>query len=91
MRDAFFCGRVVKTMYQRQLWQMRVPDAQGEYVPFVEDLMRMTSITVTMQLLMVFQGVATLDLGFVVYVLQMLVGVAAYWLVVRRAVGVAHY
>lgn len=78
-------------MYQRQLWQMRVADGHGEYVPFVEDLMRMTSIQLTMQLLMVFQGVATLDLGFVVYLLQVLVGVAAYWLVVRRAVGVARY
>lgn len=78
-------------MFQKQLWQMRIPDGDGEYVPFVEDLMRMATIQVTMQLLMVFQGVAAMDAGFLVYLLQVLVGVAAYWLVVRRAVGVARY
>ena len=73
----------------RQLWQMHVKDGRGEYVSFVEDLMRMTTIQVVMQLLMVFQGTAALDMSFVVYLSQVLVGVAAYWLVVRRLVGVA--
>ena len=73
---------------RRQLWQMHVPSGQGEYVPFVEDLMRMTTIQVVMQLRMVFQGVAAMDLSFLVYLTQVLVGVAAYWLVVRRAAGV---
>jgi len=74
---------------QRQLWHVRIRDSDGEYVPFVEDLMRMASIQVTLQLLMTFQGAATMDAGFLVYLLQVLVGVAAYWLVVRRAVGVS--
>lgn len=73
---------------QLQLWQMRIPDRDGEYVPFVEDLMRMATIQVTIQLLMTFQGAATMDAGFLVYLMQVMVGVAAYWLVVRRAVGV---
>lgn len=76
-------------MFQKQLWQVRIQDSEGEYVPFVEDLMRMATIQVTMQLLMVFQGAATMDAGFLVYLMQVLVGVAAYWLVVRRAIGVA--
>ena len=76
-------------MSARQLWQMRVHNGRhGEYVPFIEDLMRMVTIQVTMQLLMVFQGAATLDMSFVVYLTQVLVGVAAYWLVVRRTAGV---
>ena len=74
---------------QRQLWHVRIRDSDGEYVPFVEDLMRMASIQVTLQLLMTFQGAATMDAGFLEYLLQVLVGVAAYWLVVRRAVGVS--
>lgn len=78
-------------MFQRQLWQVRIRDGDGEYVPFVEDLMRMATIQVTMQLLMVFQGAATMDAGFLVYLMQVLVGVAAYWLIVRRAIGVARH
>jgi hypothetical protein len=67
---------------------MNVKNGDGEYVPFVEDLMRMTTIQLTMQLLMTFQGVATIDMSFLVYLMQVLVGVAAYWLIVRRAVGI---
>lgn len=73
---------------QRHLWQMNIKNGDGEYVPFVEDLMRMTTIQLTMQLLMTFQGTATIDMSFFVYLMQVLVGVAAYWLVVRRAVGI---
>ncbi len=73
---------------QRHLWQMNIKNGDGEYVPFVEDLMRMTTIQLTMQLLMTFQGVATVDMSFLVYLMQVLVGVAAYWLIVRRAVGI---
>lgn len=73
---------------QRHLWQMNIKNGDGEYVPFVEDLMRMTTIQLTMQLLMTFQGVATIDMSFLVYLMQVLVGVAAYWLIVRRAVGI---
>lgn len=67
---------------------MNIKNGDGEYVPFVEDLMRMTTIQLTMQLLMTFQGVASIDMSFVVYLMQVLVGVAAYWLIVRRAVGI---
>lgn len=73
---------------QRHLWQMNIKNGDGEYVPFVEDLMRMTTIQLTMQLLMTFQGVAVVDMSFLVYLMQVLVGVAAYWLIVRRAVGI---
>lgn len=73
---------------QQHLWQMNIKNGDGEYVQFVEDLMRMTTIQLTMQLLMTFQGVATIDMSFLVYLMQVLVGVAAYWLVVRRAVGI---
>jgi hypothetical protein len=67
---------------------MNIKNGDGEYVPFVEDLMRMTTIQLTMQLLMTFQGVASIDMSFIVYLMQVLVGVAAYWLIVRRAVGI---
>lgn len=73
---------------QRHLWQMNIKNGDGEYVPFVEDLMRMTTIQLTMQLLMTFQGVAVIDMSFLVYLMQVLVGVSAYWLIVRRAVGI---
>lgn len=73
---------------QRHLWQMNIKNGDGEYVPFVEDLMRMTTIQLTMQLLMTFQGVAAIDMSFLVYLMQVLVGVSAYWLIVRRAVGI---
>lgn len=73
---------------QRHLWQMNVKNGDGEYVPFAEDLMRMTTIQLTMQLLMTFQGVASIDMSFLVYLMQVLVGVSAYWLIVRRAVGI---
>lgn len=72
-----------------QLWQVTVNDGEGEYVPFIEDLSRMATIQVTIQLLMVFQGVASMDAAFLVYLAQVMVGVAAYWLVVRRSFGVA--
>ena len=67
---------------------MNIKNGDGEYVPFVEDLMRMTTIQLTMQLLMTFQGGAAIDMGFLVYLMQVLVGVSAYWLIVRRAVGI---
>jgi hypothetical protein len=67
---------------------MNIKNGDGEYVPFVEDLMRMTTIQLTMQLLMTFQGVAAIDMSFLVYLMQVLVGVSAYWLIVRRAVGI---
>ena len=72
----------------RHLWQMNVKNGDGEYIPFVEDLMRMSTIQLTLQILMVFQGVASFNMEFFVYLTQVLVGVAVYWLVVRRAVGV---
>jgi hypothetical protein len=63
-------------------------NGKGEYVPFVEDVARMVTIQLVLQLLMTFQGVATLDIDFIVYILQVMVGVAVYWLVVRRVVRV---
>ena len=60
----------------------------GEYVPFVEDVARMVTIQFVLQLLMTFQGIASVDMDFIVYLLQVMVGVAVYWLVVRRVVHV---
>jgi len=74
--------------YDDRLWSVRVPDGRGEYVSFVEDIMRMATIQITIQLLMVFQGAATMGVDFLVYLLQVFVGVAAYWLIVRRTIGV---
>ena len=65
-----------------------VPSGRGEYVQFVEDVMRMATIQFVLQILMALQGIATFSLDFIVYLLQVMVGVAVYWLVVRRVVRV---
>ena len=75
-------------LYDDHLWAFRLQDGRGEYVSFVEDIMRMATIQITIQLLMVFQGAATMGVDFLVYLLQVFVGVAAYWLIVRRAIGI---
>lgn len=75
-------------MENRSLLTVKMSNGKGEYVPFVEDVARMVTIQLVLQLLMTFQGVATLDIDFIVYILQVMVGVAVYWLVVRRVVRV---
>jgi len=71
------------------MFNFAVADGRGEYVGFVEDALRMCTIQVVMQLLMVAQGSAALNLDFMVYLLQVMVGVAVYWLIVRRLVNVS--
>lgn len=70
------------------MFHVAVEDGRGEYTGFVDDALRMCTIQVVMQLLMVAQGSASLNLDFMVYLLQVMVGVAVYWLVVRRLVAV---
>lgn len=75
-------------MAAASLFQVKVPSGKGEYIAFVEDVMRMATIQIVIQLLMAAQGVASVGMDFVVYLLQVMVGVATYWLVVRRVVNV---
>lgn len=75
-------------MENRSLLTVKVNNGRGEYVPFVEDIARMVTIQLVLQLLMTFQGITSIDLDFMVYILQVMVGVAVYWLVVRRVVHV---
>lgn len=75
-------------MAAASLFSVDLRDGRGEYVPFVQDLARMATIQVVMQALMVAQGTAAIDADFAVYLMQLMLGVAAYWLVVRRAVVV---
>lgn len=75
-------------MQAASLFTARLDDGRGEYVSFIDDVARMATIQVVMQVLMVAQGTASMGADFFVYLLQLLVGVATYWLVVRRAVAV---
>ena len=75
-------------MENRSLVTVKMTNGRGEYVPFVEDVARMVTIQLVLQLLMTLQGSASLDIAFVVYLLQVVVGVAVYWLLVRRVVRI---
>ena len=70
----------------RSMIRVPITDGRGEYVAFAEDIARMVTIQVVLQILMALQGMTSIDMDFVVYLLQVMVGVAAYWLVVRRVV-----
>jgi hypothetical protein len=63
----------------------------AEYIPYVEDVMRMVTIQIVIQLMMFLQSPSTnkfFDVHFIEIVFYVVLGVTAYWLLVRKCVQV---
>lgn len=61
-----------------------------EYVPMAKDVIRMVTIQVTIQFLLAIggDGVAFLTQEFMLLLVYIVIGVALYWMVIRRVVNV---
>jgi hypothetical protein len=66
---------------------MTIDIPEIEYIPFVEDLVRMVCIQVVLQIMLVLQGAASMDAMFFALVLYVMLGVAVYWLILKRLVS----
>lgn len=65
--------------------QIDIP--QIEYIPYVEDILRMVCIQVVLQLMLALQGSGGLDATFFALILYMMLGVSVYWLIVKRVIS----
>lgn len=66
---------------------MTVDIPRIEYIPYVEDLLRMLCIQVVLQIMLVLQGSASMDAMFIALVMYMLLGVSVYWLILKRVIA----
>lgn len=60
----------------------------SEYVPFVNDAIRVATILIGVQAMLCLQGGSAFDGPFFAFVVNNVLAVAMYWLVVRRLLDV---
>jgi len=74
------------------LYSLNISKLLGsEYILYVEDVMRMVTIQIIIQLMMYLQAPSSnkfFDTAFIQIVLYVVLGVTAYWLLVRKCVKV---
>jgi hypothetical protein len=58
-----------------------------EYIPMIEDMARMVTIQLIIQILVVLSGGASSLAEFVLLTMYVVLGVAMYWLVMRSVVS----
>ena len=75
-----------------QMYVLNISNLMGsEYVLYIEDIMRMVTIQVIIQFMMYLQSPSSnkfFDANFIQIVLYVILGVTAYWLLVRKCVKV---
>ena len=83
---------VVSSGASDNLYSLQISKYMGaEYIPYVEDVMRMVTIQVIIQLMMFLQSPSTnkfFDIRFFEIIFYVVLGVTAYWLLVRKCVQV---
>jgi len=83
---------VVSSGASDNLYSLQISKYMGaEYIPYVEDVMRMVTIQIIIQLMMFLQSPSTnkfFDIHFFEIIFYVVLGVTAYWLLVRKCVQV---
>jgi hypothetical protein len=78
------------SLSEEQLYQVNVSQyIDKEYIPFLEDLARMVTIQIVLQFMLFVQSPSSnpfFDIRFMQVLLYIILGVSAYWLVLKKLV-----